>query len=228
LLEDLGSSGSSLLPPDLPSTSWPIKDEDIRSITQEAIVYWQRVDLDHLSPPALPSSQESFGNLKWDFPSAWNALSRLAQAKTQIVSFPAPQTPLPTLPDPSIIENGPKKTVVLSGISPLFDSRLVGSLRAIQDGDIHTLFADSWKMLTRHPQKLFRILDFVLAHEGSVVTYNYLLTPTSACSRQGLLQPAHRTQEVFAKFQNQAGLTTAHRKALEGTSAFSRRVARDY
>src|SRR6266536_2285430 len=51
LLEDLGYSGSALLPPDLPRSGWPVKDEDIRSITQEAIVYWQQIDLDRLSLP---------------------------------------------------------------------------------------------------------------------------------------------------------------------------------
>lgn len=215
LLEDLGSSGSSLLPPHLPQSAWPVKDEDIRAITQEAIAYWQRADLQHWSLPTHPSSQNPFGDLKHNFPHAWHVLSRLAQAKTQTLSFPACQAPLPILPIASIATDKSKQTVTLSGMSPLFDSRLVDFLHVIADGEMDLLFTDSWKMLTRHPQKLFRILDFVLAYQGSVVTHNYLLTSTYACARQGLLRPAHRAQSTFMKLQNRSGLTTAHRKALE-------------
>src|SRR6266496_591769 len=220
LLEDLGAAGSSLLPPDTPRAAWPVKDENIRSITQEAIVYWQQVDLEHLSLPALRPELDIFGRLKQNFPHAWHVLSRLAQTKTQTIFFPPCQTPLPTLLVPSVAAGTPGRAVVLSGINPLFDSQLVGFLRAVQDGEIDILFADSWKMLTRHPEKLFRILDFVLAYEGSVVTHNYLLTSTLSCARQGLLRPAHRSQEAIAKFQNRAGLTAAHRKALEEAHGF--------
>lgn len=215
LLEDLGSSGSALLPPDLPRSAWPVKDEDIRSITQEAIVYWQQIDLDRLSLPAPSSAQDPFGDLQRDFPHAWHVLSRLGQARTPTISFPTCQVPLPELPVPLLGFDKSKQTRVESGISPHFDSHLVEFLRAIQNAEIDLLFTDSWKMLTRHPQKLFRILDFVLAHQGSVVTHNYLLTATMACTRQGLLRPAHRVPSVMTKFQNQAGLSTTHRKALE-------------
>lgn len=215
LLEDLGASGSALLPPDLPPSAWPVKDEDIRSITQEAIVYWQQTDLDRFSLPVPSSAQDPFGDLQRDFPHAWHVLSRLAQAKTATLSFSACQARLPDLPVPSLSIDASKQTQVHSGISPHVDSQLVGFLRAIQDAEIDLLFTDSWKMLTRHPQKLFRILDFVLAHQGSVVTHNYLLTATMACTRQGLLRPARRVPSVMTKFQNQAGLSTMHRKALE-------------
>ena len=215
LLEDLGSSGSTLLPPDMHQSVWPVKDEDIHSITQEAIVYWQQIDLDHLSLPTLLSSQDIFGDLKRDFPHAWHVLSRLTQAKTQTISFPACQAPLPELPLSSFSVDESKQTRVESGISPHFNSQLVKFLHAIQDAEADLLFTDSWKMLTRHPQKLFRILDFVLAYQGSLVTHNYLLTATMASTRQGLLRPAHHTQSVITKFQNKAGLSTAHRKALE-------------
>jgi len=133
LLEDLGSSGSSLLPPDLHRSNWPVKDDNIRFITQEAIVYWQQVDLEHLSLPPSPPSQDTFGNLKQDFPHAWHVLSRLAQAKTQTISFSASQAPLPTLPVSSIAIDKPKQTRVESGINPRFDSHHIDFLRAIQD-----------------------------------------------------------------------------------------------
>jgi hypothetical protein len=197
-----------------------VKDENICSITQEAIVYWQQINLDRLSLPAPSSAQDPFGDLQRDFPHAWHVLSRLAQAKTPTISFPACQAPLPELPVPSLGIDKSRQTQVQSGISPHFDSQLVKFLHAIQDAEIDLLFTDSWKMLTRHPQKLFRTLDFVLAHQGSVVTHNYLLTATMACTRQGLLRPAHRVPSVMTKFQNQAGLSTTHRKALEVARVF--------
>jgi hypothetical protein len=83
------------------------------------------------------------------------------------------------------------------------------------------LYSDSWKWLTRHPGKLFRALDFALAHGGSVATQNYLLTATMACARKGFARPAHTMDEFYAKFHAVHlldGLEPPHRSVLASLS----------
>jgi hypothetical protein len=159
LLEELASSHAALWSPDFPRRTRPlVQDEGIRAITQEAIVYWQHVNLARLSLPVPSPAQDCFGHLHQDFPHAWHVLSRLAQATTSTISFPACQAPLPELPTSSSLAAGASKQVVVeSGLSPHLDSHLLGTLRAIHNGQLDLLFTDSWKMLTRHPEKLFRL-----------------------------------------------------------------------
>lgn len=76
---------------------------------------------------------------------------------------------------------------------------MVSSLRAIRNRRLEWLYSDSWKWLTCHPGKLYRVLDFALAHGGTVVTQNYLLTATMACAREGYARPAHTLDEFYAK-----------------------------
>ena len=94
---------------------------------------------------------------------------------------------------------------------------MVSSLRAIRNGRLKYLYSDSWKWLTRHPGKLYRALDFALAHGGTVVTQNYLLTATMACRRRVFVRPAHTVDEFYAKFHNVRlldGLELSHRVVL--------------
>lgn len=78
------------------------------------------------------------------------------------------------------------------------------------------LFSDSWRGLTRHPEKLYRILDFVLAYQGTVVTFNYLLTSRLACERKQLARISHDPQEVQWRLEHldMNGLERAHWRAL--------------
>jgi hypothetical protein len=62
-------------------------------------------------------------------------------------------------------------SVVLSGIDPSYDQQLVTILNYIKEGDLLYFFADSFKGITRNPDKLFRIIDFVLGHQR----YNQML-----------------------------------------------------
>jgi hypothetical protein len=216
LLEDLGAAHSSLLPPGL--SDFPLHDSDVRPITQAAIEHWCAVDLQQAVVDPPPLEADVFGRLAQDFPHAWHALSHLAGTAEQTVSFAPCRASRPRLPMATIdLDDAPGSLtrVIVSGISSTYDSTLVAHLRAIRSGSAQVLFSDCWKMLTRHPGKLFEILNFVLAHGGSIVTHNYLLTPTLACARKPLLRPAHNRQEMKVKFLRSEGLLPPHRAMLE-------------
>jgi hypothetical protein len=122
------------------------------------------------------------------------------------------------LPKATVEHDPEKRAVVLSGITPEFDTLMVSSLRAIRNGRLKYLYSDSWKWLTRHPGKLYRALDFALAHGGTVVTQNYLLTATLACRRRVLVRPAHTVDGLYVKFHHVRlldGLELPHQIVLE-------------
>lgn len=217
LLEDLGIPGASLVPADVPESEKPMQEEDVRLVTEAAIRYWQAIDLEGLTVPAPPSGDDPFGRLPTDAPHAWHVLSLLANARERSLTFAPCQAPRPSLPRATIEHDPDSRAVVLSGISPEYDTLMVSSLRAIRNGRLDWLYSDSWKWLTRHPGKLYRVLDFALAHGGTVVTQNYLLTATMACARRGYARPAHTLDEFYEKLHDARlldGLELPHRSAL--------------
>ena len=217
LLEDLGIPGASLIPSDIPEEEKPMQEADVRPITEAAISYWQTIDVQrlHVLPPA--AEDDPFGRLAKDAPHAWHVLSSLANARERTVTFAPCQAPRPCLPKATVEHDREERSVVLSGITPEFDTLMVSSLRAIRNGRLKYLYSDSWKWLTRHPCKLYRALDFALAHGGAVVTQNYLLTATMACRRRTFVRPAHTVDEFYAKFHDARllyGLELAHQGVL--------------
>ena len=78
--------------------------------------------------------------------------------------------------------------IVNSGMDPAFDSDLVNYLSHIKDKDCSLFFSDSFKGVTRNPQKLSYIIEFVLSHGGSFMTHNYYVGPAYASRRQRLLR----------------------------------------
>jgi len=217
LLEDLGMPGASLIPASGTSAEKPMQEADVRPITEAAIRYWQTIDVRGLQvlPPA--AGDDPFGHLRKDAPRAWHVFSSLANARERTVTFAPCQAPHPSLPKATVELDPEERSVVLSGITPEFDTLMVSSLRAMRNGRLQYWYSDSWKWLTRHPGKLYRALDFALAHGGTVVTQNYLLTATMACARRGFARPAHTVHEFYAKFHNARlldGLELAHRCVL--------------
>jgi hypothetical protein len=221
LLEDLGIPGASLIPADVPAAEKPMQEADVRAITEAAIRYWQTIDVQSLRmvPPA--AADDPFGHLRKDTPHAWHVLSCMANALERTVTFEPCRAPRPSLPKATVEHDPEARAVVLSGITPEFDTLMVSSLRAIRNGKLRYLYSDSWKWLTRHPGKLYRALDFALAHGGSVVTQNYLLTATMACARRGFARPAHTMDEFYAKLRDARlldGLELPHRSVLASIS----------
>ncbi len=217
LLEDLGIPGASLIPADVPESEKPMQESDVQPITEAAIRYWQAIDVQSLQvvPPSV--EDDPFGHLPKDAPRAWHVLSTLANARERTVTFAPCQAPRPSLPKATVEHDPNQHSVVLSGITPEFDTLMVSSLRAIRNGRLKYLYSDSWKWLTRHPGKLYRALDFALAQGGTVVTQNYLLTARMACARRGFARPAHTMDEFYAKFHDARlldGLELPHRSVL--------------
>ena len=105
-------------------------------------------------------------------------------------------------------------SVVASGIDPRLDDHLADMLRQIKLRKVDMFFSPSFKSITRNPEKLLSIIDYVLRYGGTVLTLNYLLSPTFLARRNPLMRPAHYTSEIQSQLVNPDGLSARHKDLL--------------
>jgi len=108
-------------------------------------------------------------------------------------------------------------TVIESGIDPGFDRYLMDALRGIERREVGALITPSFKHITRNPEKLLSVIDRILCYGGTVLTPNYLLSPTYLARRNPLLRPAHDASEIEARVADPFGLCERHKDALAST-----------
>jgi hypothetical protein len=188
-----------------------LPDERMPWITGEAIKYFQGVNLDAVQAQV---NHDMFGSLPRRFPNAWHVLSLLGNLSDAEILCQLPKGDAEPMDFSTIRGRIKGDTVIESGIDPYFDDHLKKALRLIEEGEIGAFFSFAFKGITRNPEKLLAIIDHVLRVGGTVVTPNYLLSPTYLARRNPLLRPAHCTLEIGAKVADPTGLSRRHRDLL--------------
>jgi hypothetical protein len=102
---------------------------------------------------------------------------------------------------------------VLSAIDPRFDRRLADLLHAAAfDGVLLVLSALS--RISRNLDKLVRALEFLIAHNATVLTTNYMIRNGDVWVRRGqFIKPV--SNDPGACLRDSSGLSGAHKKAYE-------------
>lgn len=163
-------------------------------------------------PPARP-----FAGLDTRYPRAWAALGPVAGHSGGRVGFRAPDGSVPALPGPGETVDADRSSVghvLLSGIDPRFDSDALRFLAAVAAGDTDVLVVSHLSRLSRNIDKLLRVLEFVLARGGQVLTTNYLLRNGETWVRaKGLVAPS--STEPFRPLRELRGLSGAHRRTVQ-------------
>lgn len=209
LVTDLNASRAYT--PKLRSRKQFLPDERMPSITGEAIKYFQGVNLNAVQ---VQASHDMFGSLPRRFPNAWHVLSLLGNSSHDEIECNLPKAEGQPMDFSTIRGRMKGDTVIESGIDPCFDDHLKKALRLIEEGEIGAFFSFAFKGITRNPEKLLAIIDHVLSVGATVVTPNYLLSPTYLARRNPLLRPAHCTSEIGAKVTDPTGLSRPHRDLL--------------
>jgi len=81
-----------------------------------------------------------------------------------------------------------------------------------------TLCASTLSRYARNSDKLHRILEYLLAHNATILTTNYLIRPTNVWVRRGtLVKPDSR--DPYTCIAQTRGLTGTHRKLAETITA---------
>ena len=188
-----------------------LPDEKMPWVTGEAIKYFQTVKLD---PVQVQAQQDRFGSLPRRFPNAWHALSLLGNSSDKEIECQLPEAEGETMALSSLRGCAGGHAVIASGIDPGFDRYLMDILNQIEQREIGALFTASFKHITRNPEKLLSVIDRILCCGGTVLTPNYLLSPTYLARRNPLLRPIHSSDEMAARLANPVGLSQGHQEAL--------------
>lgn len=194
-----------------------IKDEDIPLITGDAINYFSQINLSEISKSIELTDNDVFGNLQNDFPATWQALFNLSDFSKLCVSYnPVKATEL-NLDAIRVIDlkNSKRFSVVMSGINPSFGDEEINILSLIKKGNINAFITDSLKSVTRNPNKLFQLIEFVLSCNAVFVTTNYYIENGYVEKRNGFLKPGHTIDEMKQNYYNYKGLEKKHRMTLK-------------
>lgn len=114
---------------------------------------------------------------------AWACLEALTEAFAEGGRQPLrlPTAPIPDLPTGDEITTASSTThsqsaMVFSAIDPRFDQHLLGLLSKATSAD-YVLCTSALSRYSRNTEKLHRILEYLLAHNATVLTTNYLIRP---------------------------------------------------
>jgi hypothetical protein len=209
LIEDLGASHPYTKA--LRSRKTLLPDALMPWITSEAINAFQEVDLGDAQ--AQPR-RDVFGDLPRRFPNAWHVLSLLGNSSDSEIECNLPMAKS-ELTDSSVSARDVQQhEVVASGIDPTLDNQLVEVLGMVKRRELDLFFSPSFKGITRNPKKLLSIIDCVLQYGGTVLTPNYVLSPTYLARRNPLLRPIHNTSDLRMQITNTEGLSERHKELL--------------
>jgi hypothetical protein len=173
LLTDLNAA--SAYTKELRSRKELLPDERMPWITSGAIKYFEAVNLDGVQ---VQTVRDLFGGFPGRFPDAWHVLSLLGNAADTEITCKLPMAEAEPMTPSASKRNVQRHTVVESGIDPRLDNYLTDMLGWIQRGELDLFFSSSFKGITRNPEKLLSITDYVLRHGATMLTPNYILSPT--------------------------------------------------
>ena len=188
-----------------------LTDRQMPWVTGEAIKYFQAVNLDAIQPQP---QRDMFGSLPRRFPNAWQVLSLLGNSTDREMACTLPMTVAEPMELSASRVDVLRHDEIESGIDPGLNHFLADVLKKVENKEIGPFLSSSFKGITRNPEKLLSIIDHVLRFGGTVLTPNYLLSPTYLARRDPLLRPAHFGSELPAQIANTDGLSKRHREAL--------------
>ena len=180
----------------LESRKQQLQDDTMPAITSEATKYFEAVNLDVLS---IQPKRDLFGVLPRRFPRAWHALSLLSRSSENEIACELPIEEADSMDSSASRWEVQRRHVVASGIDPRLDTNLVDMLKQIRLREVQLFFSPSFKSITRNPEKLLFVIDYVLRYGGTLMTPNYLLSPTCLSRRSPLIRPIHYTSEIEAQ-----------------------------
>lgn len=180
--------------------------------------------LSHLLGATLrtPMTEPEPNQLRWikgAYPRAWECLTALGRALElgSRVPYRIPDAPIPQLPsvservDAEISSDG--QGVVLGGLDLRFDDNLYAQMEAATEGPL-VAYVPSLSRFSRDSGKLHRVLEFLLAHEATILTTNYLLRTGDVFIRDGhAVEPSAR--DYWRGVRDHHGLGGVHRKIVQ-------------
>ncbi|MFE4632761.1 hypothetical protein ACFRJ1_05180 [Streptomyces sp. NPDC056773] len=201
----------------------PIDAADIADITEAAAAPLRSL----LEQPGKPVTTNTLAGLDTAYPRAWACLTALSNALEASAgredSFVLPQAAQPALPSSEELFHAPPsstrpvrggQSVVASATDPRFDQALIHMLRQVRSQPGFVIPLSALSRISRDSAKQLRVLEFLLAHQATVVTTNYLLGPGIVGVRaRPMVKPD--SYDLRRSMKQTRGLGPTHTKLLK-------------
>lgn len=178
----------------------PLSNEQIKSITMEAIKYFDKMDFEEM----CKNINEEFENVYFSaiekYPLAWNTIKNLANLNDDEMEFPI-EAGKGTKEKSDINLESIGKAVVCDGYTLEFDVQLADTIKSVISGEMRALYSDCFKMVSRNFEKVLHILQILLENEKSFCTCNYYISVNHLEKRRRILKAAHDEKEVVLNMQ---------------------------
>ena len=203
-----------------------IEQWDWRVLTQAGA--YALSDFDRLPSGDSGAADDPFGDVVEEHPTAAAAFQVLVDMRPgDVRDWEPPDRPRPALPTDAVLVPVTREGwEVQHAMDPRVSRRLAGVLRErCESSDGYAV--PSLKHISRNPQKLFRVVDFLLAHGCPVVTANLLIEPPEEGGGEGA-SPGERSRSPITKPTGRGvggSLLRAHRDLGETTRACAARGA---
>lgn len=214
IIEDLCSTKEAAQKMGLRKPAFP--DDEVRVFTRDAINYFRQFDFSTDLYGITPGKTDFYGKLQEIYPVAWEALKHLGDWSTQHhVYTPLKQEPMELGCLYAANDRGKFIEEVRSGMDPEIDGELIRQLQSLEPKN-RVFLSDSFKAITRNPDKLFKVIEYILRTNSMLVTSNFHITNGYVARRNSLLKPGHNKKDMMINFNNFYGLRKSHREALQG------------
>ncbi|SDT10967.1 hypothetical protein [Actinoplanes derwentensis] len=154
------------------------------------------------------------------YPRAWACFTVLAEAFTNRGRHPLrlPAAPIPELPHGDEVVTVPLSGVddagpVFSAIDPRYDQHMIAALRDAATAPT-TAWMSALSRYSRNSDKLHRTVEYLLAHQTTILTTNYLIRPTDVWIRRGHLRRLD-SRDPYTALTDIHGLAGTHRNIVE-------------
>lgn len=190
-------------------------DDDVRIFTRDAINYFSQFNFSKDLHGITLGRTDTYGKLHDLYPVAWEALKHLGDWSNQHhVYMPLKREPMELECLYALDDKFRFIEEVKSGMDPEIDGKLLRELQSLRPGN-SIFLSDSFKSITRNPDKFFKVIEYILSTNSMLVTSNFHITNGYVARRNLLLKPGHNKKDMTINFNNFYGLRKSHREALQ-------------
>lgn len=192
----------------------PLSDEEIKSITSNAICYFKKCKFETLQNEAKNLEYvDVYGEAIEKYPLAWAVLKKAALASDTVNVFEKLHEVNFENVGEVLFENEYKK-VVCDGYSLEFDDYLKEELENVIAGRVDIFYVDCFKGLSRNIEKILHVFQIILQSEKAFVTCNYYISDGRIEKRRRILRAFHCQKDMFENMRNLNGLPAFFKSVL--------------
>lgn len=202
----------------------PLLNCDVKAITSEAIRYFSKQDFSLLCTQAKKHvTEDIYLNLSEKYPISWYALRKLATSSAKSTDYAKLTSIAPySLKEVNQKEENPDETsadilatTCFDGYSPEFDPNLLSILNQFAVASDGAFIVDSFKSLSRNPEKLFKVMEFLLSRNIPFVTSNFYIENGHVERRMKPLRAGHTFEDMENNLKQYYMLGPRHKEALK-------------